>query len=121
MKFIQGKDDNWSAHEKPFNFVLFTLNDERVDVIWNYAGSTGEQIVDDMRAAIDWCYQFMLTSTLEQLQRIAPDGARTAETDKGWGFVCDGYDRDMGYQCVSKPGHSGQCYSAVKRIWFDHQ
>lgn len=121
MKFIPNGDHDWSAHETPFAFVLFTLNDERVDVIWHYAGSTGEQIVDDMRTAIDWCYQFMLTSTLNQLQRIAPDGARTALTDEGWQFLCDGSDPNMGYQCVLEPGHKCKCWCAVKKVWFDHQ
>lgn len=70
MKFIQDGDGDWSAHEMPFAFTLFTLNDERMSVIWNYAGSTGETIVDHMQAAIDWCHQFMITTTLDQLQRI---------------------------------------------------
>jgi len=120
MKFILNRDSNWSAHETPFNFVLFP-HTTHVDIIWNYAGSTGEAKEADMEAAKNWCHQFMLHKTLNQLRRIAPDGARTAETDTGWEFLCDGYDRDMGYQCTLKPGHSGQCYSDVKRVWFHHQ
>ena len=121
MKFIQlftGRNGDWSAHEKPFTFVLNTLNDGHVIISWSYSQSTGEEIVSDLQAAIDWCHQFMLTSTLDQLQRIAPEGSRTAETNNGWTFVCDGRDKDMGYQCALKPGHNGQCYYPIKGVWF---
>lgn len=32
--------------------------------------------------------------------------------------VCDGQDSDMGYQCVKKPGHTGQCWSMNKHVDF---
>jgi hypothetical protein len=117
VKFIQNKNGFWSANEQPFAFWLF-IRSNCVNIIWYYASSTGEEIVIDKQTAIDWCHQFMLTTTLDQLRRIAPDGARTAETDEGWTFVCGGRDRDMGYQCVLKPGHSGQCYYPIKSVWF---
>ena len=121
MKFIQDTDGDWSAHEMPFRFVLFPQTDGAIATVWAYHDRTGEELVSDLQAAIDWCYQFMLTTTLDQLQRIAPEGARTALTDEGWQFLCNGSDPDMGYQCALEPSHSGQCYSVVKRIWFDHQ
>jgi hypothetical protein len=118
MKFIQDRDGDWSAHEIPFKFVLFPQADGAIATVWAYHDRTGEEMVSDLQGAIDWCHQFMLTTTLDQLRRIAPTGSRTAETDTGWTFVCDGYDRDMGYQCVLKPGHSGQCYYPIKSVWF---
>jgi len=120
MKFIQDKNGDWSAHERPFSFVLFVYPDW-VNIVWHYANGTGDKIVPDIKAAIDWCHQFMLTSTLDQLQRIAPEGARTALTDEGWQFLCDGTDSDMGYQCALEPGHKCKCWSNVKKVWFDHQ
>jgi hypothetical protein len=117
VKFIQDAKGDWSAHEQPFTFWLFIYPDW-VNIVWNYASSTGDKIVVDMKTAIDWCHQFMLTSTLDQLQRIAPNGTRTVMTDEGWTFACDGRDRDMGYQCTLKPGHSGQCYYPIKGVWF---
>jgi hypothetical protein len=120
MKFIQNRDGDWSAYETPFKFNLF-IYPHFVAVVWNYAGGIGKEQVPDMQAAIDWCHQFMLQKTLDQLQRIAPEGARTAETDEGWMFLCDGRDKDMGYRCVLEPGHKCRCYYNVKGVWFDHQ
>lgn len=82
MNFIRDAF-GWSAHEAPFSFDLLERYDGRVDIIWHYAGSSGQHVANHERAAIDWCHQFMLSKTLDQLQRIAPPGARTAETDEG--------------------------------------
>lgn len=70
MKFIQDRDGDWSAHEMPFRFVLFPQTDGTVATCWAYHDRTGEEIVSDLQAAIDWCHQFMLATTLDQLKRI---------------------------------------------------
>lgn len=32
--------------------------------------------------------------------------------------ICGGSDSLMGYYCCMKPGHSGDCYSANKHVYF---
>ncbi len=120
MKFIQTAS-GWSAHETPFSFTLDDMGENLCLVIWHYAGKSGEQITRDLSEAVSWCHRFALEQTLAQLQRIAQKGARTADTDEGWQFVCNGSVPDMGYQCYLRPGHEGQCYYPVKGVWFNRE
>jgi hypothetical protein len=46
---------------------------------------------------------------------VSINGHRGAHLD----LVCSGATPIMGYRCSGKPGHTGQCFSEHKLVWFD--
>lgn len=124
-EFLEGRKREWYLHISPFTFFIYDTDgqslNERVDIVWRYSESTGQHQANSLNEAKLWCYQFMLTSTLKQLQEIAPIGGRTEIIDGQYKFICNGSIPDMGYRCCLDIGHSGLCYTQIKKVHFERE
>ena len=118
MIFIQDSDRDWRAYQYPFSFYIFPSGEE-FRVVSHYGKKTEFFLEASLEKAKKACYEYALVTSLNQLQAIAPPGARVAYYDAIHQFVCDGQVQYTAYRCCLKPNHSGQCYSREKVIHFD--
>lgn len=120
MKFQSGREGEWRAYSNPFTFWIFDYGDQ-FDVVWHYGDETGTLILPSFDKAKEWCHEFALTRTLNQLQEIAPEKGRVEIIDSRYKFVCNGAVPDMGYWCCLDIGHQGDCYTNVKKVYFKRE
>ena len=118
--FKQTDKAEWYLYVHPFVFWIFETEGQ-FDIAWHYGDSTGQQLNSSLNDAQLWCYQFMLKTTVQQLKDIAPPNGRTEIIDHQYKFVCDGSISDMGYHCYLDIGHSGDCWTKVKKVHFKRE
>ena len=62
-----------------------------------------------------------LEKTIHRLKRELPKGSTIMINGDQWldvEIVCSGAIPDLGYRCCLAPGHTGRCWSDIKRVSF---